>query len=121
MSLIWPCFRISCHVARDLQEYWLGNKKKFRPYLFRRLKKKLFQTTFNNTTAYNLVTWSSIKSLNEILGLETTPEWYRPSIVISNDKGEPYEEEKWRKRLRLDYFYFELLFAKNYTLERSIF
>ena len=58
------------------------------------------QTTFNNTTAYNLLTWGSVRDINKYLTVETTPDWYRPSIVISTFKGEPYEEETWRKRLR---------------------
>lgn len=59
-----------------------------------------FQTTFNNTTAYNLLTWASVKELNKQIGMETSPDWYRPSIVISTLKGEPYEEETWRRRIK---------------------
>jgi hypothetical protein len=41
-----------------------------------------------------------VREVNEKYGLKSTPVWYRPSIVISTVKGEPYEEEQWRKRLR---------------------
>jgi hypothetical protein len=44
-----------------------------------------------------------VHAINKLLDVETAPDWYRPSIVISTIKGEPYEEETWRMRLRFDF------------------
>jgi hypothetical protein len=34
-----------------------------------------------------------MRNLNEELNIETSPEWYQPSLIILTMKGYPYEEE----------------------------
>lgn len=57
--------------------------------------------TLNYTSPYTIVTWPSIHDVNRRLDFEVGPTRFRPNVVISTDSPEPFQEDGWKKRIRL--------------------
>ena len=56
-------------------------------------------------TPYTLLTKASVSDVNKRLpdGMEVTPDWYRPNLVIETNSGTPYEEDGWKGRVRFEF------------------
>ena len=52
------------------------------------------------STPYTLMTWNSLKDLNEKLDKPMPVERFRPNLVIEPDEKTPFIEDQWNKKLR---------------------
>ena len=51
-------------------------------------------------TSYSLMTWDSLKDLNQKLDKPVSEVNFRPNLVIQTDEKKPYIENQWNRRLR---------------------
>ena len=51
-------------------------------------------------TPYSLMTWNSLKDLNQRLDKPVSEVNFRPNIVIQADQKVPYIEDQWKERIR---------------------
>ena len=51
-------------------------------------------------SSYSLMTWDSLKDLNQRLDTPVTEVNFRPNIVIKAVEKTPYIEDQWKKRIR---------------------